>query len=155
MKTNLVLPNERWLAMRWFVYTALVVLAGAGLTAAAIAHAPSRQLVWMVAYLVLVAGLVQAALGAGQALLADSPPSAGRVIPTWIIFNAANAGVIAGTLASAAWLVGVGTLLFIAAMLLFPWHARGGRGGWLRWVYYTVIGVVLVGALTGLSFVFL
>ncbi|TAL95934.1 MAG: hypothetical protein EPN69_05000 [Rhodanobacter sp.] len=54
-------------ALPFLVVCALAIVGG-GALAAAMAHAPSRKLMWAVAYLVLVVGVTQAALGVGQAL---------------------------------------------------------------------------------------
>src|SRR6185312_9648817 len=77
-RMNTSLPyelRERLRAARPFLLTALLALLFAGFVAAAIAHAPTRSLVWMVAYLVLVAGVAQGVLGLGQALLPGQPPA--------------------------------------------------------------------------------
>ncbi len=124
--TNIVAIRRAW--PFWVV--AMLAVVGGGLIAAALAHAPSRQAMWLVAYLVLVVGVAQAALAAGQAWLAPSPPSRGLVAGQWLLFNAANALVVAGTLfAHRAW-VNVGALLLAAALALFLRGVRGAGGGW-------------------------
>lgn len=93
---------------------AIAIVAG-GLLAAAVAHAPGRTAVWLSAFLVLVVGVVQVTLAAGQVALVG--PGAGRGIARWelALYNLASAGVIAGTMARSLVLVALGTGLFLAA----------------------------------------
>ena len=115
------------------------------------AHAPSRALVWMVAYLVLVVGVAQAALGAGQAWLATSAPSARLVTLQCLLFNLGSAGVIAGTLmASAPWVTS-GTVVFAVALLLFLAGTRGARTGGLSIAYRIGLGLLALGATVGVT----
>src|SRR5699024_4635774 len=109
-ETAVVSPalHERLMAARIFLATALAALLVAGFTAAAIAHAPTRLLVWMVAYLVLVAGVAQGVLGLGQALLPVRLPSRRWRVAEWILFNLGNVGVIAGTLRASTACVAIG-----------------------------------------------
>lgn len=138
-------------AMPFLVVAALAIVGG-GALAAAMAHAPTRKLFWAVAYLVLVMGVTQAALGVGQALLATREASRPVRVAEWATFNLGNAGVMGGTLCSSQWLVVVGTLLFAASLLLFLLATRGARSGWPILAYRTllvfiggsaVVGVVL------------
>ncbi len=122
----------------------------AGIIAAAIAYHPTEHLVWMVAYLVLIVGVVQYALGVGQARLAVKRPSARAISGQWLVLNLGNAGVIAGTLLDSFATVVAGTVLFAAAMLWFALHARGGEAGWLRRGYRALVLVMLVSSLVGL-----
>src|SRR5579875_3107512 len=90
------------------------VIAG-GLVAAATAPAPSGHGSWAAAYLVLVGGVAQVALGAGQALLAPRSPSRRLVAAEFAGWNAGNAAVLAGTLAGVTPLVDAGGALLVAA----------------------------------------
>ena len=142
--------RERLGAARAFLATALAALLAAGFVAAAVAHAPTRPVVWMVAYLVLVAGVAQGVLGLGQALLAPRlPPPAWR-FGEWLLFNLGNAGVIAGTLLAAPALVTAGTALFVAALAAFLLGARGAAAGWLLRVFRAVLAIAGLGACVGL-----
>jgi len=141
-------------AARPFLLTGLAALLIAGFVAAAVAHAPTRPLVWMVAYLVLVAGVAQGVLGLGQALLPAQPPTPRWRAAEWLLFNGANAGVIAGTLLAAPALVAVGTALFVAALLAFLLGVRGAGRGWLLHVFRAVLVVTCLGACVGLALSF-
>lgn len=148
--TSLAL-RERLIAARLFLATALVAMLAAGFTAAATAHAPTRLLMWMVAYLVLVVGVAQGVLGLGQALLPVRLPSPRWHAGEWVLFNAGNVGVIAGTLrGSTAW-VAVGTVLFVASLVAFLVGVRGAGRGWLLLVFRAVLVITCIGAYVGLG----
>lgn len=81
-----------------FLMVSALAIVGAGVLAAAMAHAPSRKLLWTVAYLVLVVGASQTVFGVGQVLLATRATSVSTRVAEWTMFNLGNAGVIGGTL---------------------------------------------------------
>ncbi len=115
-----------------------------------IARHPTQHLVWMVAYLVLVVGVMQCVFGAGQAWLAEHPPGARRVWGQWVLFNLGNAGVIGGALCNRTGVVAVGTVLFVAAL---AWFFVGVRRARIRaWgvAYHVLLGLILVSACVGL-----
>ena len=143
--------RARLLAARGFLATALLALLIAGFAAAAAIHAPTQALVWMVAYLVLVAGVAQAVLGLGQSLLPQRLPTASWQAGEWWLFNLGNAGVIAGTLLVLPALVAVGTALFVLALLAFLLGVRGGGAGWLLHAFRAVLVVTCLGACVGLA----
>ena len=150
MQSTRHLPSEsRSAAAAPFLVVALLAIVAGGLVAAVSAHAPSRALVWMVAYLVLVVGVAQAALGAGQAWLAAIRPSVRLVVLQCLLFNLGSAGVIAGTLMASAPLVTTGTVVFVVALLLFLAGTRGAPAGWVLTAYRLGIGLVVIGAAVG------
>src|SRR5699024_650605 len=107
--------------------------------------------VWLVAYLVLVVGVAQYALGLGQARLAARAPSLLFIALEWFVFNLGNAGVIAGTLAGHFHWVVAGSILVIIAMLAFAWGALGNRHHPLwRVGYYALVALIFASALVGL-----
>ncbi|MDN5770907.1 MAG: hypothetical protein L0H24_08450, partial [Microlunatus sp.] len=81
-----------------FAGVGLAAVVAGGLIAAAIAHAPTQPLVWLVAYLVLVVGVAQAALGVGQHRLADHRLTTTQLWTEFALYNLGNAAVIVGTL---------------------------------------------------------
>ena len=121
------------------------VVAG-GLVAAATAPAPSEHHSWAAAYLVLVAGVTQIALGVGQALLASNPPSRRVLAGGFTAWNAGNAAVLAGTMVDATPLVDVGGVLLVLALalLMFGVRGTGWRDGWGLRLYWLLIAVMLV-----------
>lgn len=142
--------SERLSAAMPFLVIATLAIVGAGVVAAASAHAPTQPLMWMVAYLVLVVGTAQAALGMAQAWLSLSPPSPSFRITQFILFNAGNAGVIGGTLCSYWPLVLVGTLLFTIALAMFLHNSWTARGGWPIHVYRLLLAILFAGATVGI-----
>src|SRR6185437_2244306 len=109
-------PLPRWSAASPFAALGTACVVAGGLVAAAVATAPSQLGSWAVAYLVLVGGVTQVALGAGPALLASRPPGRRAVAAELAGWNAGNGAVLAGTLLGAAWLADVGGAVLIAAL---------------------------------------
>ncbi len=93
------------------------IVAG-GLVAAVTAPAPTEHGTWAAAYLVLVAGVAQVALGVGQALIATRAPSPRTVLAQVIAWNLSSVAVVAGTFADLTTLVYAGGALLVAALLL-------------------------------------
>lgn len=129
---------------------ALAIIAG-GMLSAALAAAPTRAVMWLVAYLVLVVGVAQIALGAGQWRLAPRPVPGTLLACQWLLFNGANALVMTGTLLAHPAVVAGGTLALVVALGLFLRGVHGAVGGW--WVYAYRLLVVLLGcsALVGVA----
>jgi len=128
----------------------LAILVG-GLIAATIAHEPSRNLVWLVAYLVLIFGLAQIFFGIGQAWL--KPKASGRLLvwSEFALLNIGNLGIIYGVLADNIAVVAVATVLFLAALGLFALtvHRQPRTRFWQG--YHVILALVAVSALIGLG----
>lgn len=131
------------------------VVAG-GLVAAATAPAPSTHASWAAAYLVLVAGVAQIALGLGQAVIASHPPSRRQVAAQVIGWNVGNAAVLAGTLTGALPLVDLGGALLVTDLALLIHAVRGGlrrgtrTGRWARYGFRLLVLLLLVSIPIGL-----
>ena len=136
-------PTLPFIALGWLAIVA------AGLIAAAVARQPAEYLVWMVAYLVLITGAAQVALGKGLAKLPDQKPAAGTVWGSWILLNIGHAGIIAGTLAGLFALVAAATVPYLIAVVWLAAAVRPGthKSG-LYW-YRALIVVLFVSALIG------
>ena len=142
--------NPRAVAALPFVALGVAAVIAGGATAAAVAYQPTEHLVWMVAYLVLVVGVMQCAFGAGQAWLAQDPPPGRVTWGQWGVFNLGNAGVSAGTLGDRFGLVAGGTLLFVLAIAWFLYGVRAVR--WRGWgiAYRVLVGLIFASSLVGL-----
>jgi hypothetical protein len=126
------------------------VVAG-GLVAAVTAHAPSEHATWAAAYLVLVAGFAQVALGAGQAWLAGQIPPLLPVLASELIaWNAGSAAVLAGTLGGVVSITDAGGVLLIVALALMLRATGRQRSGWPLRGYRLLIVIVLVSIPVGL-----
>lgn len=142
--------NARVAAAAPFAVVGTAAIIAAGGIAAAIAWHPTEHLVWMVAYLVLVAGVMQWVFGVGAAWLAADPPGRGAMWATWGLFNVGNAGVIGGTLCSHTGVVAIATVLFVLALAGFLSTVRRSRHhGWAV-AYRVAVVLILLSAATGL-----
>lgn len=126
-------------------------ISAGGLISAVTASAPTQHSAWAVAYLVLVVGLAQGALGLGQAWLADDAPLRRLVITECITFNLGNTGVLLGTLFSLPVLVDAGGVALVIALTFFLRGVRGAwTGNWLRVLYRISVAILLVSIPVGL-----
>lgn len=118
--------SDRQTWLRAFVVAGIACVVAGGLLAAATAYVTTEKTAWATAYLVLVGGVAQAALGAAVAWLA---PGASRRF-AWYAFvgwNLGNAGVLSGQLAAILPLTYGGTVLLVAALVLVLVSVRAGR----------------------------
>lgn len=132
-----------------FKLTAIGAIIAAGLVAAACAHAPTQPIVWMVAYLVLVVGVVQYALGAAQVALRDWQPKPTVVWGQWLIWNLGHATVIGGTLCHSVSTLIIGTLLYDIAIIWLAVSVKGGHRCLLRNGYWLLIALMFVSSWVG------
>src|SRR5689334_18409429 len=79
-----------WPAAAPFAAAGAACIVAGGLVAAATAQAPSQLASWTTAYLVLVVGVAQAALGTGQALLTARPPGRPGIAAELTAWNGGN-----------------------------------------------------------------
>lgn len=115
-----------------FVIAGVACIVAGGLLAAATAYVSTQKTAWATAYIVLVGGVAQVALGAAVTWLR---PSA-RPRPGWVAFacwNLGNAGVLAGQLAGVVALTDIGAALLVVGLgvVLFS-IARGAPAGLQR-----------------------
>lgn len=132
------------------VVVALLAVVAGGAISAGLAHAPSRPVMWLVAYLVLVVGVAQAALALVQASVAVRPPSPLMASAQCIAFNLANAMVIAGTLLANPPAVSAGAALLVIALALFLRGVRGAHGPLVR-IYRVLVAALGFSALVGVA----
>lgn len=151
------MPRARvWPASSAFVVFGIASVIAGGLISALFASNPDEQAAWLVAYLVLVVGVAQVGLGAGQAWLANREPRRSMVAVEFIAYNLGNAGVIVGTLVQQPFIVDIGGVALVVALVLLLWNVRGrGAGGWLRYLYWLLIAILAVSIPVGLVLSFL
>lgn len=100
----------------------------------------------MAAFLVLVAGVGQIGLAAGQAQLAREATTVASTGVQCVMWNSGCMTVIAGTLLSAPLVVSIGSMPLVAAlgMALFTVRGFGGQSRLLLWFYRALLVVLLV-----------
>ena len=147
------MQKHRAVGAWWFASLGVACILAGGFIAAAIAHAPTRDGVWSVAYLVLVAGMAQVGLGVGQALLATKTPTGRLVAAELLAWNIGNAAVIVGTLTGHVALVYVGGALLVVGLVLFVLAARGSDAHWqrTRWAFRLIVLILAVSIPIGLT----
>lgn len=119
--------------LRWTTSLPFVVIGTVGIVAGGVAAAVTGPTdwsngSWCAAFLVLVVGVAQIGLGAGQAALAPNLPSRGLVLGQCVTWNVGSAGVIIGTLVDSPALVSAGSAVFLVAVALAAFAARGHSG---------------------------
>ncbi|MGH8827861.1 MAG: hypothetical protein ACRDVZ_09775 [Jiangellaceae bacterium] len=140
-----------------FVAVGVTCVVAGGLVAAATASIPSQLASWTTAYLVLVAGVSQVALGAGQALLTPRTPSRRLIAVEFAAWNGGNAAVVAGTLLGLVPMVDAGGVLLVVALALLARGTRGdsrrgsgNRGRWPLYAFRALVVILLVSVPIGL-----
>jgi len=98
------------------------VIAG-GIAAAVTGPTDWKRGSWVAAFLVLVVGVGQIALGLGQAALAKVPPTQRTVAIECALYNASAGFVITGTLVHRPVVVAVGSVVLLGALLMFAFAA--------------------------------
>jgi hypothetical protein len=143
---------DRWPAMRPFVLVGTASVVAGGLVAAVTRPLDLELGSWLAAFLVLVGGVAQIALGAGQAWLAGGLPSNRRLVGEAIAWNAGLAATIAGSLLGLPVLTSAGGVATAIALVLFLNGTRmwGSGPRWVAVSYRTVLVVVLVSTPVGL-----
>lgn len=120
---------ERWRAASTFVIIGATCIVTGGLVAAATGPMGFDHGSWLAAYLVLVGGVAQIALGGGQAWLARRVPRARSTrVEAWS-WNVGAAAVVSGTLSSLPIVTSIGGLASAVALGLFVRGAREMRPG--------------------------
>jgi hypothetical protein len=135
-----------------FVLVGAVAVVAGGLVSAVSAMSPSELGSWSAAYLVLVAGVAQIALGIGQAGLAPRTPSRAIVAGQFSLWNLGNLAVLVGTLLDVVPVVDLGGALLVVALALLAAAVRGAPERKLRvlWAFRLLVVVLLVSIPVGL-----
>jgi hypothetical protein len=139
----------------FIVFGAAAIIAG-GLLSAFSAHSAEYFTAWSVAYIVLVVGVVQVALGLGVRHLAPRAPSFTSTLTAFLLFNLGNAAIITSTVLyytsvhNISYLVPIGSISIASAMVLFVRFVRGAKKSLWSRAYYALLCVVLVSVIAGL-----
>jgi hypothetical protein len=143
---------------RWSVAAPFLVVGAASVIAGGLVAAVTRPTgfemgSWLAAYLVLVGGVAQIALGVGQAALAQLSPPSATVRAEVVSWNLGLGATMIGSLASLPVVTSLGAVATIAALVLFLRGVRGRATEARRWrlLYGGVILVVLVSTPIGLA----
>lgn len=143
---------SRWSAALPFVGFGTMCVVAGGLVSAVTALAPSEHGAWAAAYLVLVGGVAQVALGAGQAQLAPRIPPRKLLIAELVAWNLGNAAVLSGELSGVIPLVYAGGAVLVAALTLLVRGMRGtaARVPWMLHAFRALVLLLLVSIPVGL-----
>lgn len=138
--------RARWSAAWPFLAVGVPCIVVGGLVSAITRPTGFAAGPWVTAYLVLVAGVAQVGLGAGQALLSAQPPAGRTTAWELLAWNVGNGAVLAGTLAGTPSAVAAGGIALFAALALFlhgVGRPRHGSRGWLAG-YRLLTGAIAV-----------
>lgn len=143
---------DRWPAARPFVLVGGVSIVAGGVVAAVTRQAGFDLGPWLAAFLVLVGGVAQIALGVGQAWIAERPPRPPTVRAELVAWNLAVVATIVGSLAELPPLTASGGLAMVVALGLFLVGVRSTTEvpRWAPVLYRFVVLVVLVSTPIGL-----
>lgn len=127
----LALWDQRAVFKPFGVAGCIGIVAGGVLASAIAAPAPTRHGVWAVAYLVLVIGVGQLVIGAGQALLPAEPPSPPVAAVITAAFNVAGGAIVLGVVTDRVLVFDLGSaLLFVTLARALYSVRRGASRGW-------------------------
>jgi hypothetical protein len=127
-----------------FAASAGALIVAGGLVAAVNSASPFAHGSWLAAYLVLVGGAAQVALGLAPVALPVAPPSRRLVRAQLVLWNAGALIVPAGVLGDSLAVVAIGSAALLAALLCFVAGARPTGGGGPGGVFaYRALAVVL------------
>lgn len=99
---------------------------------------------WLAAYLVLVAGVAQVAMGLAQEYLGGRRVAESAAWVQVACWNLGNAGVVAGTLVARPGLVVVGGLVLLPALAIALLATRNTSRRLLGWAFRVVVVVLAV-----------
>lgn len=139
--------------MTWgstFYWTGAAYVVAGGLVAAVASPLDVYKGSWLAAYLVLVGGVAQCAIGRAQERFATRPVPALVWQTQYAAWNLGNVAVIVGSLASAPYAVDVGGVLLLPTLVLAIWVTRGAVSNAPLWAYRAVLVLLAVSMPVGL-----
>lgn len=142
-----------WSGAGPFVAIGTICVVVGGLVAAVTGPTGFEDGSWMAAYLVLVGGTAQIALGVGQSIVGAGPPRARARRTELIGWNIGVIATIAGTLVAEPLLTTIGGLATAVALVAFLTvrPERPQSVGWMNIGYRVLVGVVLVSIPVGVT----
>jgi hypothetical protein len=152
-RRSLEILVTRWPVVRPFLVVGAAAIIAGGITAAVTRPTGFALGSWVAAYLVLVAGVAQIALGVGQARLARVAPRRAEVMTELVAWNAAVVATIVGTLFGAPLVTTLGGIALVVALLRFliGVRAAGTSSNPSLVLYRFVLTIVLVSTPVGLA----
>ncbi len=144
---------EHWTAFKPFaVAGATAIVVGGAIAAAIAAPAPTRHGVWAVAYLVLVLGAGQLAIGADQALLPTTAPSPREATLSAAAFNLSGAAIVLGVVTDHVAVFYAGSALLFAVLVWLLYRVRRStRRGWALLAYRFFLAALVVSIPIGMA----
>ncbi len=139
-------PDE----VRPFLIVGCACIVSGGLVAAVTGPTDFELGSWLAAYLVLVGGVAQVALGLGQVVLAAPAPSPRMVVAEAALWNLGLVATITGSLVALPAVSTVGGAATMGALILFLVGVRGAGARPVAVLYRVVVAVVLLSAPIGL-----
>ncbi|WP_022885645.1 hypothetical protein [Glaciibacter superstes] len=135
----------------FLVFGTTAIIAG-GLVAAVTGPLQWERGSWVAAFLVLVGGVAQVALGAAQHALTPRHPSPATVVTELLAWNLGGAAVIVGTLVRMPLVVDAGGILLVVALVALLRAVRSGaaRPRWALLTYRCLLVVLIVSIPIGL-----
>lgn len=108
---------------------------------------------WVAAFLVLVIGVGQLGLTAGQTMLVADAISRRRLVGQAIAFNGGSGLVVAGTLIAAPVVVTIGAVALLGSLVSFAAVGRGTSTPcrWIRPVYLGLLVVLIASTPVGIG----
>jgi hypothetical protein len=142
----------RWSAARPFVVVGSVSIVAGGVIAAVARPSGFEMGSWLAAYLVLVGGVAQIALGGGQAWLAGARPRPGEIRAEVVAWNVGVVATIVGSLVALPVLTTLGGIATAVALVLFLAGVRvvGPAPAVARACYRGIAAIVLLSIPVGL-----
>jgi hypothetical protein len=150
---SLEIVVTRWPVVRPFLVVGSSSIVAGGIMAAVTRPTGAVAGSWVAAYLVLVAGVAQIALGVGQARLARDVPSRAEVTIELVAWNAAVVATIVGTLVGAPLVTTFGGIALVVALFRFLAGVRSAHApsNLSLVLYRCVLTIVLVSTPVGLA----
>lgn len=129
-----------------FAVIGSVGIIGGGIAAAVTGPTDWKRGSWVAAFLVLVVGVGQIVLGAGQAALARFAPTPRIVATECVLYNVSAALVIIGTLIHRPVVVAIGSVVLLGALAMFAFAApiSTRRNRLAATAYRLILAVLLI-----------